>query len=133
MLTRQSPYKPLIVLMILSVFVSGGWISPEGFGWRPRAASAVTFTKHVISALFDDGANSDVYTVPVDFDKDGDVDQSDFGLLQRCFTGTAVPTIAPECQKADLNHDLRIDEFDTGKFLHCCTGAGLAGDPHCAD
>ncbi|MBP7936436.1 MAG: hypothetical protein KA354_17495 [Phycisphaerae bacterium] len=33
-----------------------------------------------------------------DFDHDGDVDQSDFGLLQRCFSGAGEPA-DPDCVK----------------------------------
>jgi hypothetical protein len=65
--------------------------------------------------------------VPADFDGDSDIDQEDFGLLQRCMTGPSVPITAPECQKANLDHDLDIDQSDTGKFLHCYTGPGLVG------
>ena len=45
-----------------------------------------------------DNVSFEVVTrVPGDFDKDGDVDQSDFGHLQACYTGPGTDITDPEC------------------------------------
>ena len=40
-------------------------------------------------------ANSS-HQIPVDFDGDGDVDQDDFGVFQRCYSGAGNPA-DPAC------------------------------------
>jgi endonuclease/exonuclease/phosphatase family metal-dependent hydrolase len=65
-----------------------------------------------------------VYT-PGDFDHDADVDQSDFGFLQTCFTTAGQPP-TDLCRPADLNLDGEIDAADLSVFTSCCTGNGLA-------
>ena len=57
-----------------------------------------------------------------DFDQDGDVDQADFGHLQRCL---ALPgnIREPECADADLDHDEDIDRADVSKLQSQTTGA----------
>jgi len=72
-----------------------------------------------------------------DADGDGDVDQSDFGRFQRCFTGrdaaTAVST--PECRCFD--HDFHgigdgdIDGDDLTTFLECFGGPALPVPANC--
>lgn len=55
-----------------------------------------------------------------DLDGDGDVDQTDFGLLQRCLSG---PGVFPDdgCEYADLDSDGDVDREDVGVI------AGLLG------
>ena len=43
--------------------------------------------------------------IPGDLDRDYDVDQADFGLLQECLTGQDVPITDPDCEDADLDGD----------------------------
>jgi hypothetical protein len=72
--------------------------------------------------------------VPPDFDCDGDVDLSDFGYFQACYTGPGVPQLDPICQRAkldDLDDDVDLDDF--GIMQSCMTGAGIPPDPDCAD
>lgn len=57
-----------------------------------------------------------------DFDRDGDVDQTDFGLLQRCLSGAGVPTSAV-CRYADLDADGDADNVDMNIFTQKATGA----------
>jgi hypothetical protein len=57
-----------------------------------------------------------------DTDADSDVDQEDFGTLQRCLSGSgAFPS---GCDAMDLNLDMRIDDADLGMFLGCMRGPG---------
>ncbi len=72
--------------------------------------------------------------VPGDFDGDGDVDQEDFGVLQRCLA-TPLPPIEPGCPDADLNKDgvSSINQLDLAVFLQCLSGPEIPGDPDCAN
>ena len=67
-----------------------------------------------------------------DFNRDGDVDQEDFGLLQSCL-GINGFTTAPACVNADLNGDGRVNRTDLTIWVGCMSGAGIAADPACAD
>jgi len=58
-----------------------------------------------------------------DFDGDSDVDQSDFGVLQQCCSGSAKP-YAPGCEGADLDDDGDVDQSDFDVFLTCLGGPG---------
>ncbi len=70
---------------------------------------------------------------PADFDLDGDVDLIDFGLLQRCMSGTSVSQNDPECQPAKLDLDSDVDGDDYRIFRSCLSGPGVPADPDCAD
>jgi len=71
--------------------------------------------------------------IPGDFDQDGDVDLIDFSRLQVCFSGHNVAQTNPDCAKAHLDTDPDVDQADVNLFLSCMSGAGIAGDPHCAE
>lgn len=58
--------------------------------------------------------------VDSDFDRDGDVDLSDFGLLQQCFSGLS--SIQSGCEQADLNGDSKVNADDLPEFLECLAG-----------
>jgi hypothetical protein len=60
--------------------------------------------------------------IPGDFDWDGDVDQSDFGILQTCFC-TPGGLNRELCEDADFNHDLVVNQSDFAVFLECMGGA----------
>jgi hypothetical protein len=59
---------------------------------------------------------------PGDFDGDGDVDQSDFGHMQICFSGPTIP-YGPGCADADLDTNNDVSSADLNTFLNCLTGA----------
>jgi hypothetical protein len=59
-----------------------------------------------------------------DFDRDGDVDLTDFGLLQLCFSGSGVPC-NPSCAVTDVNSDGAVDQFDFNSFNNCLTGTNI--------
>lgn len=73
-------------------------------------------------------------TPPVkpDFDRDGDVDQDDFGHLQVCLSGPLVPQTAPACQNARLDADGDVDQNDWVIFSACVSGAGVRAEPTCS-
>ena len=59
-----------------------------------------------------------------DTDRDGDVDQDDFGAFQVCYTGTGggVPT---GCECFDRNKDSNIDATDLTSFIDCVTAPDI--------
>jgi hypothetical protein len=68
-----------------------------------------------------------------DFDRDGDVDQADFGHFQACYTGSGRPSNDPVCFDARLDADTDIDQNDFGIFQGCMSGAGVPATPDCGD
>lgn len=60
-----------------------------------------------------------------DADKDGDVDQSDFAVLQACFSGPDGGLTTPFCECLDQDHDQDVDQDDYGAFEDCATGPGI--------
>jgi hypothetical protein len=69
-----------------------------------------------------------------DYDRDGDVDQADFGHFQECLSGSLIPQTDPACQDArldDMDDDVDLDDFAI--FMRCFAGAGAPEDPDCAD
>lgn len=61
-------------------------------------------------------------TPRADFDRDGDVDQTDFGYLQACLTGPGIAQDDPACLNARLDADDDVDETDVGQFMSCWSG-----------
>ena len=70
---------------------------------------------------------------PADFDRDGDVDQSDFGRFQTCLTGSTVHQADPTCAWAKLDNDNDVDLDDFGLFQGCFSGVDIPAAPHCID
>ena len=81
-----------------------------------------------------------------DVDSDGDVDQMDFAILQRCLTfpGGLVPGTECDClDREDMNDDGRFDPQTDGNgevsmmdviaFEACASGATVPADPACDD
>jgi murein DD-endopeptidase MepM/ murein hydrolase activator NlpD len=71
-------------------------------------------------------------TVPADFDRDGDVDQEDFGRLQACLSGAGVPQNVPACVNARLDSDEDVDAGDVAIFQRCLSGPDVPANPNCA-
>lgn len=69
---------------------------------------------------------------PSDFDEDGDVDQSDFGHWQSCFTGPARP-YPVGCDDADLDGDGDIDHDDLSRFDLCKSGPAIGVSDACME
>jgi len=69
--------------------------------------------------------------IPCDFNHDGHVDQTDFGVFQACFTGANKPQNDPACAAAKLDGDTDVDRDDLLLFLQCWSGPTLPADPDC--
>ena len=67
-----------------------------------------------------------------DFDLDGDIDQSDFGLLQACFSGHGMVQADPDCWFTRLDMDDDVDQDDVALFESCSAGPEQPVDPKCA-
>jgi hypothetical protein len=57
-----------------------------------------------------------------DFDRDGDVDLTDFSYFQMCFNGPNRPAAQPGCVFADLDDDNDVDLTDFAVFQGCFNG-----------
>lgn len=71
-----------------------------------------------------------------DADNDGDVDQTDFAYLQRCFSGEG--NLAGEgdpfaCHCFDVDGDGDVDAEDLEAFLDCVSGPKIPADDTCDD
>ena len=60
-----------------------------------------------------------------DFDRDGDVDQADFGHFQACLSGEFQTQADPDCQDALLDADDDVDQSDFAIFAACMNGPHL--------
>lgn len=66
-----------------------------------------------------------------DMDRDGDVDQIDFGLFQSCLTPGGVPSNDPACSAAELDGSPGIDPSDLIILLNCVSGPGIPASEEC--
>lgn len=71
-----------------------------------------------------------IRTVKPDLDRDGDVDQQDFGALQVCYTQGGSQPEGP-CREADFNSDNLVNQADLTIFLDCLSGQGVLADRAC--
>ena len=69
--------------------------------------------------------------IRADFDHDGDVDQTDYGHLQACISGTGSTQANPACADALFDNDSDVDRDDLTVFLGCLSGHGVPADPDC--
>lgn len=76
-------------------------------------------------------ARYDVLNIPGDFDLDGDVDQSDFGRFQACYSGAGLPQLDAACANARLDEDNDVDAADFALFRECMSGPETSADPNC--
>ncbi len=100
------------------------WFNPRsggrhdaGFGPVFTAPDAGDWVLHIVK-----DPESDLY-VRSDYDRDGDVDLTDFAVMQRCFSAPEIP-VQPGCENADLDADTDVDASDLATFLGCLSGAG---------
>lgn len=66
-----------------------------------------------------------------DMDGDGDLDQEDSGLFQRCLSGGGKPQTDPECALALLDDDDDVDNTDYAIFINCMTAPNIPANPDC--
>jgi len=71
--------------------------------------------------------------VRADLDRDGDVDQEDFGLFQACYTGAGIDVTDSACLYARLDGDGDVDEQDVALFIACYSGPNRDADPACEE
>lgn len=67
-----------------------------------------------------------------DMSRDGDVDQGDYGLFQRCFSGSGIDQDDPSCELALLDDDADVDHHDVSIFMRCMSGSQVPADVSCA-
>ncbi len=67
----------------------------------------------------------------IDYDQDGDIDQSDFSHIQSCLTGVNVPVADPSCNNANLDGpaDQDVDATDILRFIECYSGPNVYAIP----
>ena len=65
-----------------------------------------------------------------DLDADGDVDQSDFGQMQVCLTGSYA-WVGPECEYTDFDEDGHVDQYDVETLMNCMAGANVPAGQAC--
>jgi len=104
-----------------------GWTETDLTGQIDPADFTMTFDHGTLSMIVVDLEP----TSRADLDRDGDVDQEDFGHLQACLSGVDVTQTDPDCQDADLDSDGDVDGSDVGILQGCMTGAGVPVDPNC--
>jgi|GEM_PF-7097066 len=66
-----------------------------------------------------------------DFDRDNDVDQSDFGHLQICLTGADLGPVYAGCEDADLDNDDDVDQTDVMVWFACFSGPNIPPPADC--
>ena len=69
---------------------------------------------------------------PVDFDRDGDVDQFDHDEFESYASGPAGPYVG-DCSKADFDGDYDVDQVDFGIFQRRYSGENNPADAGWAD
>jgi hypothetical protein len=135
---------------INSQFVTSGWSSDWVYGEVTGSAASSVMT--VVVSFYEGtqagGAHFDglIFEPTItcndpfaDADGDGDVDQVDFAVFQKCFTGSNYAGELPdECKCFDRidNQGLidgSIDQFDWGKFEACASGPDVPANPACDD
>lgn len=78
--------------------------------------------------------NFEVYPADFpDYDFDGDIDQADFAVLQRCFTGSGATPPPTGCETSDLDNDGDVDIYDVAKFNLCATAPEIPADQSCVN
>jgi hypothetical protein len=102
---------------------------PDDTEWRPGSNSTRAWLDAATpggSPLRPSPCNLDVFA---DADRDGDVDQADFAVLQACFTGSGSFTLSDDCKCFDRSGDGEfaacdgdIDYWDYAEFEACATG-----------
>lgn len=75
--------------------------------------------------------NLTILTARSDFDRDGDVDQMDFGHFQQCLTGPTIAQNQPQCLDSRLDDDNDVDQNDFGLFQQCLRGPGIPPPINC--
>lgn len=70
---------------------------------------------------------------PGDYDRDGDVDQSDFGKFQLCLSGPYITQNDSACTRMKLDADDDVDQDDLTLWQNCYSGPAVPSNPYCAN
>lgn len=120
--------------------VGGGNGIPVNYlrlGGDPAIVAESTLTNTLEEIWYDEVALTGCHNPRPDVDGDGDVDQEDFGVLQRCWTGPHDPFTynldfdGANCQCIDIDGEKDVDQDDYNIFEICASGPGVAADPDC--
>lgn len=95
-----------------------------------RAVTVRTATVATSFLLFTNGDTQECHRPFADVDRDGDVDQTDFGHLQRCISPLGMG-IDPSCSCFDRDADGEIGAHDIEAFIVCQSGPSIPVDVDC--
>ena len=123
-------------------FTDGTWLDQD-IEFTSQAAQATLFIHHkwdffyphppwFIVGFEDLWLGTPLPALP-DFDKDNDVDQTDYGYFQRCLTGSGQSQPDPACIEARLDADEDVDQDDFGIFQACFSGPIQPLNPNCVN
>lgn len=70
---------------------------------------------------------------PGDYDRDGDVDQTDFALFQLCLSGQYISQPDTACARMKFDADDDVDQDDVGRWQTCFSGPAIPSNPYCAN
>jgi len=94
--------------------------------------SGVVHDYYVDTGWLNNDLNFNVFSEKMpDYDHDGDIDQSDFAVLQCCITGSGITPPPTGCDSCDMDDDEDIDIYDVAKFDLCATAPGIPADASC--
>ncbi len=118
---------------------------PSGPGQAIGACCISSFGSRTCSLSFEEDCTEGVFTANTscavacppcgtpfaDVDFDGDVDQTDFALLQRCTTGVSPGGVPEGCACLDrvVTDPPRIDGDDIAEFMGCVSGPDVPWTP----
>ncbi len=86
----------------------------------------------VVLCISEASFNAGQVRAQADFDHDGDIDQDDFGHLQRCLGDTLEPPGDAGCLDAHLASNNTIDQYDVTAFIECHSGPAVPAAPGCS-
>jgi hypothetical protein len=94
-----------------------------------QVSPVAVWVDYIRAYLPGDGVNGELahrYIVSSgDFDRDGDVDLSDYGSLLNCYNGPSTAWLGDEsCATFDTDNDGDVDLSDYGVFVSCFNGPG---------
>ena len=104
------------------------------FGDRPSAIYEATIDVTATGAALSPATITvrvDLLPHRGDLDRDGDVDQTDFGLFQACLNPPGHVQQDPACRFARLDGDVDVDLNDIGIFTNCMSGPNVPSNPDC--
>jgi len=114
----------------------------DGLSFTPSITRA-GFTTHCVDGFPADSIAIDNFAVkvgineppsfPGDFDRDGDVDQQDFGHFQACMTGNGEAQNNPACAGTLFDDDEDVDTSDFSIFMGCMSGPNTPSDADCTN